>query len=93
MLPPITLALTTVMLLAANHKHLVSLLANNAAVKHEYNRNYLLHSTFMKSSVCLHSGKSQYLLRDLGLLKRLGAVVRILFAVADGHTGFANVAV
>ena len=46
----------------------------------------------MRSSVRLHSGQSQHLLCDLWFLERFGTVVRVFFAIAEWHTGFADVA-
>ena len=46
----------------------------------------------MRSSVRLHSGQSQHLLCDLWFLERFGTVVRVFLAIAEWHTGFADVA-
>jgi hypothetical protein len=47
----------------------------------------------MRSSIRLHSSESQHLLCNIWLLERFGTVVRVFLAIADWHTGFADVAV
>lgn len=47
----------------------------------------------MRSSVSLHSSESQHLLRDLWFFDWLGTVVWVFLAIANGYTGFADVAV
>jgi hypothetical protein len=67
--------------------------SNNAAVKHEYNHNYLRSSQPVRPLIRLHSSESQHLLCDFWFFERLSAIVWVLLAIADWHTGFANVAV
>jgi hypothetical protein len=52
----------------------------------------LTHDTYAVKLVSLNTGKSQDLLCDLRLLNGLSAVVDVVFAIALGYSGLADVA-